>query len=75
MADISKKQISIVIKAEEIDGFKEKRLPFVLRGANIGCCAEKWTSVYLSEILGKEEVKIHVSEFQHLDFLKKNFMY
>ncbi|GFY78948.1 tRNA wybutosine-synthesizing protein 5 [Trichonephila inaurata madagascariensis] len=75
MADISKKQICIVINPEEVDGFIGKRLPFILRGANIGSCTEKWTPDYLSEVLGNEEVKIHVSEFQQLDFLKKNFLY
>ncbi|CAL1263935.1 unnamed protein product [Larinioides sclopetarius] len=74
MANISKKGIPVV-SAAEVDDLLEKRLPFVLHGANIGDCSEKWTPEYLSEVLGKEEVKIHVSESQHLDFLKKNFLY
>ncbi|GBO03933.1 tRNA wybutosine-synthesizing protein 5, partial [Araneus ventricosus] len=74
MANISKKGIPVVTTIE-VDDLLEKRLPFVLRGANIGACSEKWNPEYLSEALGKAEVKIHVSESQHLDFLKKNFLY
>lgn len=75
MEDISRKQISILLKLEDVDYCIDNRLPFVLMGANIGSCLEKWTPEYLSEVLGEEEVKVHVSEFQHLDFLKKNFQY
>ncbi|XP_055944055.1 tRNA wybutosine-synthesizing protein 5-like [Argiope bruennichi] len=74
MANISKKEIPVIYTAD-VNDLLEKRLPFVLRGANIGPCSEKWTPEYLSQVLGKEEVKIHVSESQRLDFLKKNFMY
>ncbi|KAG8185268.1 hypothetical protein JTE90_023881 [Oedothorax gibbosus] len=53
----------------------EIRLPFILRGADLGPCSERWTVDYLSSHLDKEEVKIHVSECPQLDFLKKNFSY
>ncbi|GIY25279.1 tRNA wybutosine-synthesizing protein 5 [Caerostris extrusa] len=75
MSEISSKQIPIVSETELAHELLSKRVPFVLRGADIGPCIEKWTPANLSDVLGNEEVKIHVSEFQQLDFLKKNFKY
>lgn len=68
-----------VYTSEDVCNVKEflmkKRIPFVVRGSNLGKCVEKWNPAYLAGIVGKEEVKIHVSEFPLLDFLQKNFSY
>ncbi|XP_071941241.1 tRNA wybutosine-synthesizing protein 5-like isoform X2 [Antedon mediterranea] len=52
-----------------------KRVPAVLKGVKIGECKEKWDKDYLKEVIGKKQVKIHVSPNPQMDFIKKNFCY
>ncbi|XP_033842904.1 tRNA wybutosine-synthesizing protein 5 isoform X1 [Periophthalmus magnuspinnatus] len=52
-----------------------KRRPAVLRGVCLGPCLEKWTTPYLREKGGDQEVKVHVSTVPAMDFLHKNFVY
>lgn len=52
-----------------------QRKPFVMKGCDIGACTEKWDVNYLSEAVGSQEVKVHVSESPLMDFVGKNFFY
>ncbi|XP_015905589.1 tRNA wybutosine-synthesizing protein 5 [Parasteatoda tepidariorum] len=75
MYNCRSKEIPLIFEQNQAFDLISQHVPFVYRGADIGLSAQKWTIDYLTEHLGNEEVKIHVSEFQRLDFLKKNFVY
>lgn len=61
------------------DKFKEivaKDEPAVIRKCPFGESTYKWTLDYLTDVLGEEEVMIHVGQdYYSLDFLTKNFKY
>jgi hypothetical protein len=50
-----------------------KRVPFILRGFDIGICKEKWIPNYLQTI--NKLVKVHVCADEKMDFIHKNFLY
>jgi len=54
---------------------KEKRQPFILRGLDIGECTTKWTVEYLKSVGKDQQVKVHVSPCENMDFINKNFLY
>ncbi|CAF1448656.1 unnamed protein product [Rotaria sordida] len=54
---------------------ENKRYPFILHKFDIGACQEKWTSDYLASKIGSKPVRIHVSQDDMMDFVRKNFTY
>jgi hypothetical protein len=55
---------------------EDRRLPFILRGINIGSCQTKWTQLnYLQELGKNKQVKVHVCTHESMDFINKNFLY
>ncbi|BES91723.1 tRNA-yW synthesizing protein 5 [Nesidiocoris tenuis] len=54
---------------------RERRRPLLLKNADIGLCKEKWTVDYLAEMLGSNQVKVHVCPVGNMSFLNKNFTY
>ncbi|XP_065289797.1 tRNA wybutosine-synthesizing protein 5-like isoform X3 [Dermacentor albipictus] len=53
----------------------ERREPAVLRGVPVGPCTLLWDKDYLCTRGGKRDVKVHVSQDRHMDFISKNFLY
>ncbi|XP_054921640.1 tRNA wybutosine-synthesizing protein 5-like isoform X2 [Dermacentor andersoni] len=51
------------------------REPAVLRGVSVGPCTLLWDKDYLCTRGGKRDVKVHVSQDRHMDFISKNFLY
>lgn len=51
------------------------RKPVVIRNIDIGECQQTWSTHYLTEKLGKMDVKVHVSPVGRMNFLHKNFTY
>ncbi|XP_073991202.1 tRNA wybutosine-synthesizing protein 5-like isoform X2 [Rhodnius prolixus] len=54
---------------------KDNRRPLLIPNVDIGECCKKWTVDYLAKVLGKNEVRVHVSPVGHMSFLNKNFTY
>lgn len=52
-----------------------RREPAVLRGVPVGLCTSLWDKDYLCTRGGYRDVKVHVSQDRHMDFMKKNFLY
>ncbi|XP_053328256.1 tRNA wybutosine-synthesizing protein 5 [Spea bombifrons] len=79
MAYLQKKmslpQYTCVNKEIFLQNIYPLRKPVILKGLDLGDCRSKWTVDYMSIAGGNQEVKIHVSEVQHMDFMKKNFIY
>uniref|UniRef100_A0A0A9X1Z1 tRNA wybutosine-synthesizing protein 5 n=1 Tax=Lygus hesperus TaxID=30085 RepID=A0A0A9X1Z1_LYGHE len=51
------------------------RRPLLLKNVDIGECKEKWTVDYLAEVLGPNQVKVHVCPVGNMSFINKNFTY
>ncbi|KAK6643528.1 hypothetical protein RUM43_005038 [Polyplax serrata] len=51
------------------------RKPLLIRNWDIGSCVKDWTSEYVSNKVGSEPVKIHVTKDEKMDFINKNFIY
>lgn len=51
------------------------RVPAVLRGIDIGPCAELWSVDYLIKHGKSESVKVHVTTERNMDFIQKNYSY
>ncbi|KAF6213292.1 hypothetical protein GE061_011010 [Apolygus lucorum] len=51
------------------------RRPLLLKNVDIGDCKEKWTVEYLAEVLGPNQVKVHVCPVGNMSFITKNFTY
>ncbi|XP_077996934.1 tRNA wybutosine-synthesizing protein 5-like [Glandiceps talaboti] len=64
-----------ITEEEFVQEIYPKRLPVVLRGLDIGACKEKWTTDFLCQNGGSQEVKVHVSPTPEMDFINKNFAY
>lgn len=62
-------------KEQFLSDVYSKREPVILRGLNLGPCTDKWTAPYLAQAGGQNEVKIHVSSSNQMDFINKNFLY
>ncbi|KAK9505983.1 hypothetical protein O3M35_009932 [Rhynocoris fuscipes] len=54
---------------------KNNRRPLLIKNVDIGECCKKWTVDYLANVLGKNEVRVHVSPVGNMSFLNKNFSY
>lgn len=54
---------------------KNRRVPLVLKNVDIGPCKEKWTVDYLGDVLGENQVKVHVCQVGNMSFINKNFTY
>lgn len=55
-------------------------MPFIIKTSEVkqfdlGPCITKWNIDYLKSLVKSKPVKIHVSENECMDFLKKNFLY
>lgn len=51
------------------------RMPFVLRGVQIGACCKQWTPEYISAKGSHDIAVAHVSPSAQMDFIQKNFTY
>ncbi|XP_002125620.2 tRNA wybutosine-synthesizing protein 5-like [Ciona intestinalis] len=71
-------QVNVVYNVNEsnfVEKVQSNRRPCVLKGLDIGECSTKWTAEYLSNVGGKVECVIHVSETPQMDFINKNYLY
>uniref|UniRef100_A0A6G1SFI8 tRNA wybutosine-synthesizing protein 5 n=1 Tax=Aceria tosichella TaxID=561515 RepID=A0A6G1SFI8_9ACAR len=60
------------------EGFRQivdKSQPVVLKNCDFGDCMTKWNLDYLTEKLADQEIVIHESSSQKLEFIDKNFRY
>ncbi|XP_040827877.1 tRNA wybutosine-synthesizing protein 5 [Ochotona curzoniae] len=64
-----------VSEAQFLQDLYPQRKPLVLEGIDLGPCTSKWTVDYLSQVGGKQDVKIHVAAVAQMDFISKNFVY
>ena len=63
------------ISKANFEEVQKLRKPCVLKGINIGVCAEKWTVEYLSKHAASKLATVHVSEMSRMNFVTKNYVY
>ena len=82
--DISSKKYQYTIESfdsndmtcEKFTTLMDKRVPFIIKGNELGTSIEKWKHPeYLKKCCGDKLVSVHKSDTRYFDFVKKNYSF